>query len=152
MSGAPRFTGQVLKRLKRRYGVAISVVRRTASTTNLRFGTKTVTRESFDVKRALVLPQRLLRNQDPAGFQYGGIFDVQERPEFIIDQDDTTFKPEAGHYVVFDGRRYDIEEVIEYGTAYVLRAKQEVAHDRNAVFNQSTEVGATLTPSTTEAP
>ncbi len=124
-----RFIRQVLYSLKRQYGGTIDIYTLVSSGTNPKTGVATVVRDVIHVDRAVVLPARITRevkksiSQISANkmFVVGGTYDASRRL-FIIDQDDVPDLDLTNNsFIVYRGRKYEIEEVqeMEFETAWM---------------------------------
>lgn len=115
--------------LKKRYGGQVTFHRDT-ELKDMKTGKKTVTKDVFPIKSAIVLPSDLqpkfvydlsyiANNKE---FTMGGVFDSAQR-KIIIDQRDLgSYIPRDRDYFTFDGMRYNIVRVtrFEFNTAYVV--------------------------------
>lgn len=123
-----------IRQMKKEYGSPITVYRLNSTSTNMKTGTKTVSRDSVYVPRAVVLPNSLTRAQAQSisvisankQVVQGGTYDPGQRrfiidrldvPEWSIDQDD---------WIVYSGKRYDIKSIEEFeqDTAWLIVARE----------------------------
>ena len=129
-----RFIDSTLYELKREYGVSLNIVWITAETVDTEAGKMTITRDSVSVNRAIVLPSTTEREfaydltfiASNKNFTYGGLFDTHRR-RVIIDRRDlpTDFEIKVGYWLVFQGKRYEVEEFNEFsGRGFYIVAKQ----------------------------
>lgn len=130
-----RMIQQTLYSLKRQYGGTLSVYRLNDAETDVRTGRKTIDKDVFVVRRAIVLPVKISRevirsiSQISANkaFVYGGSFDSGLR-KFIIDARDLPegFVFTNDDWLVYNGRRYEIKAIweFEFGAAWVIVGKE----------------------------
>lgn len=131
----PRFIRNVLYSLKRKFGREIEYIFQISSTADSRTGKITVVKDSFNVRRAILLPSQLERAftynltfiASSKNFVYGALYDTTER-RIILDEVDlpNQFVPEIGQYIIFDAQRWDVRKVQEFqiGKGYFLIVKQ----------------------------
>lgn len=129
------FIRNMLYSLKRRFGHPMEYVYKITTSTDTRTGKVTITRDSFRIKKAILLPTTLERNfsydltfiASNKNFTYGGIYDTNER-RIILDGNDlpNQFEPETGQSLIFDGKRWDIKEAQKFqvGKGYLILARQ----------------------------
>jgi hypothetical protein len=134
-----------LKRLKVRYGTSLglSVYRQVDVAVDLCTGVQTTFVDTFAVKLPIVLPARNTQEANPGGFEYGGAFVQSQREQFMLDPDDCLFAPRAGDWIIFNERRYDVENVTEYGTAFLVSARQDISSPtgpNNVVMTTTTAI------------
>ena len=112
---------QTIYKLKRLYGREISLYRQGNSVTNTFTGVVTLSgRTVIDVKRAIVLPVKLVRTQVQTismisadkQFVQGGMFDQASR-WFYIDPKDlpSGYQIERDDHIVYRGKKYEIKTV-----------------------------------------
>jgi hypothetical protein len=118
-----RFVRQALYALKRQYGANVTVCKVLDTDTDYETGVKTVSRELYPVKRAIMLPVEAERKVEQgiaqlsanksfvsqAGFDEGKalfIFDARDLP--------TGFKFNLDDYVIVSGEYYLVTEVDEF--------------------------------------
>jgi len=130
-----KFIKRCIRQMKKEYGNTITVYKLGTATTNYDTGVKTHTRESAVVRRAVVLPARLLREVTQTislisankQIVQGGSYDTGKR-HFIIERSDvpSTFELAMDDWIVYDGNRYDITAIdeFEYKTAWIVVAKK----------------------------
>jgi hypothetical protein len=130
-----RMIRQTLYSLKRQYGGTVNVYRLNDAQTDVRTGRKTIDKDVFVVRRAVVLPVRVSReviqtiSQISANkaFVYGGSFDSGLR-KFIIDARDLPegFAFTSDDWLVYNGRRYEIKAIweFEFGAAWIVVGKE----------------------------
>lgn len=135
---------KVLYQMKREYGVTINVNFRTSSTINSKTLQKTTVIDSFCVKRAILFPSSTERNfvyslpmiASNKNFTYGALFDADRR-RILIDAKDipSGVTLDLDMWLVFDGKRYDFEEIHEYefssGFILVVRQATNVSLNNN---------------------
>jgi hypothetical protein len=118
-----RFVRQNLYALKRQYGVDVTVHKILDTETDYQTGDKTVTKETHDVRRAIMLPVEEARKVEQGiahlsankWFVSQGGFDL-DRATFIFDARDlpTGFEFTLNDFVVVEGAYYCVTEVDEY--------------------------------------
>lgn len=138
------FIRKVFYQLKRDYGVSINVNFRTSSTVNSKTLQKTVVTDSFSVKKAILFPSNIERGfvyslpmiASNKNFTYGALFDADRR-RILIDAKDIPagITLDLDMWLVFDGKRYDFEEIHEYefssGFMLVVRQATNVSINNN---------------------
>ena len=129
------FIRKVLYQLKRDYGLQINVNFRTSSILDTKTLQKTVVEDSFLIQRAILLPSNMERAfvyslpmiASNKNFTYGALFDL-ERRRVIVDAKDipATVDLDSDMWLVFDGKRYDLEEIheFEFSSGFMLVVKQ----------------------------
>ena len=154
MNNNPRFIKNVLYSLKRKFGQEIEFIFKVTSTANSRTGKITVTKDSFNIRRGILLPSQLEKEftynltfiASNKNFTYGGLYDTTTR-RVILDAVDlpNQFTPEIGQTLIFDARRWDIKKVQEFqiGRGFFLIVKQVTSIDleqliKRHVFNDFT--------------
>lgn len=130
-----RFIRRVLYRMKRSYGLPISIYTSDPGDTNLETGVTDMTYTKIDVRRAIVQPARHHRdfvydlayisaNKD---FTTGGFFDTSDR-RVILDAKDlpSGWELDLNQFVVFKSKRYDIKSFYEFedGMGYILLIRE----------------------------
>lgn len=130
-----RMIRQTLYSLKRQYGGTVSVYRLNDAQTDVRTGRKTIDKDVFVVRRAVILPVKVSRkviqsiSQISANkaFVYGASFDSGLR-KFIIDARDLPegFELTSDDWLVYNGRRYEIKAIweFEFGAAWIVVGKE----------------------------
>ncbi len=129
------FIRRVLYQLKRDYGLEINFNFRTSSELNSETLQKTVVEDSFIVNRAILFPSGMERSfvyslpmiASNKNFTYGALFDVDRR-RILVDARDipSSVTLDNDMWLVFDGKRYDLEEIheFEFSSGFMLVAKQ----------------------------
>ena len=112
----------VIYRLKRQFGISIQIKEEATQTQNLETGEITRTFISDTIRRAVVLPTRLMRDfiydlsfiAANKNFTYGGHFDVNTRI-VIFDKKDLDNISEISNdtLIIISNRRYMVKEVAE---------------------------------------
>lgn len=129
-----RFIRRNIRMLKKDYGSPITIYKLNDTTTNIKTGVKTVNRDSVFVRRAVVLPNRLTREQIQSislisankKVVQGGAFDPGRR-RFIVDRSDVSnWELSQDDWIVYDDKRYDIKSIddFEQNTAWYIVAKE----------------------------
>ena len=138
------FIRKVLYQLKRDYGLSINVNFRTSSTIDSKTLQKTVVEDSFRIARAILLPSNMERAfvyslpmiASNKNFTYGALFDLDRR-RLIVDAKDipATVTLDNDMWLIFDGKRYDLEEIheFEFSSGFMLVVKQAT----NVVLNNN---------------
>lgn len=124
-----RFMRRTLYSMKRRYGGFVTFHRDT-EVLDFENGTKTVTKQVWDIQRAIVLPSDvqpkfvydlsfIANNKE---FTMGGIFDAGPRRLILDTKDLGDYVPQNRDYFTFDGERYEIVRFqrFEYNTGYIV--------------------------------
>ena len=142
------FIANVIYQLKREYGGAVSIQRRTANTLNLETGKKTQTKDAIHVPLAIVLPTRLIRKFDydltyiasNKSFTYGGFYDADFR-EFIFDAKDLPagFAFNLDDALIYKHVRWELKELsaFEDNTAFTIIAKRVKDEPADAVTEKT---------------
>lgn len=129
-----KFIRNVLYRMKRRYGLPANLIKIISEAVNLETGVKTLTRDSLQISRVIILPSTLKReffydlafitgNKD---FTYGGSALTDSR-KFIIDQQDLgAWGIKVGDGIIYNEKRYTVQEIDEFENrlGYVVTAKE----------------------------
>ena len=151
-----RMIQRTLYSLKRQYGGTVSVYRLNDAQTDVRTGRKTIDKDVFVVRRAIILPVKVSReviqsiSQISANkaFVYGGSFDSGLR-KFIIDARDMPegFEFTSDDWLVYDGRRYEIKALweFEFGAAWVIVGKELMGRAPEQVHLAAADSLLTLT-------
>lgn len=115
-----KFMRDTLYDLKKRHSAEIKIVEITHQEQSNLTGRRLVERRTLTVRKAVRLPNSLLRNfaQDIAylaankNFTYGALNDYKTET-FIIDCRDLprTFVPNLNHYIVYKDKRYDVVNI-----------------------------------------
>ncbi len=128
---------QALYQLKKDYGAPIDIYKLVSSTTNVRTGTKTITKTVTHVRRAVVIPARIDRVAQQSislisankQFVSGGTYDASQR-DFIIDRHDVRTLPEltADDWIIYNRRKYQVKtvEAFEVDAGWVITARELV--------------------------
>lgn len=115
---------QVIYRLKRGYGLPLSINQENSSTVDLATGKRTVTRTATTVQRAILLPTQVHKEfkydigylKANSNFTYGGLFTSSTR-QVIVDKADLppgyVITATDDFSVVFNHQRYAIKTVTE---------------------------------------
>lgn len=122
MPSGLRFIRRALYKLKQRYGTSVDLYKIATTATNRTTGTRTRTYTKKTVKRALVLTAEnitmfiralsyLMAARD---FTEGGFFGIAKRNFVIATKDLGDFEVTTEDYVIYAGRKYEIEKHIEY--------------------------------------
>lgn len=120
--------------MKRRYGLPANLIKITNEVVNLQTGVKTLTRDSLQISRVIILPSTIKReffydlayitgNKD---FTYGGTTLADSR-KFIIDRVDLgSWVLAVGDAIIYNEKRYEIQEIDEFESSlgYVVTAKE----------------------------
>jgi hypothetical protein len=124
---------QTMYAMKRQYGGRIDVYRLNDVETNLRTGVKTIAKDVFAIRRAVILPVHISRNvvqsisQISANkkFVYGANFDAGKRT-FVIDSRDLPegFQFKNDDWIVYRNRRYDLADIqeLEFAAGWIIVA------------------------------
>jgi hypothetical protein len=130
-----RMIWQSMYALKRQYGGRIDVYRLNDVETNLRTGEKTIDKDCFHLRRAVILPVRISRDvvqsisQISANkkFVYGANFDAGKRA-FVIDSRDLPegFQFKNDDWIVYRSRRYDLEAIqeLEFSAGWIITGSE----------------------------
>jgi len=131
-------------RLKRMYGQQIEFVRLISIAVNTATGVQNVTRNSWTLQRAVVLPKVLERSfkydlsfiAANKNFTYGALYDAGTR-EILIDKKDIgiNFVPTMNDYLVWNQGHYKISEAQDYEGTNALYIKAV-----NVVGNSSDDI------------
>lgn len=129
-----RFIRQNIYTLKREYGGSVTVYKLLDASTNLDSGQKSYNSDSYEIRRAVVLPVHMVRHVIQSislisankKIVQGGTFDMGDRV-FIIDRRDvpSTLELMKDDWIIYDDRRYDIKTIDEYEqkTAWLIVGK-----------------------------
>jgi len=130
-----RMIQQILYSLKRQYGGTVSVYRLNDAETDVRTGRKSINKDVFVVRRAVILPvtvsreviQSISQISANKAFVYGASFDSGLR-KFIIDARDLPegFEFTNDYWLVYNGRRYEIKAIweFEFRAAWIIVGKE----------------------------
>lgn len=129
------FINGVIYRLKRRYGQSIEFVRFLGFTVDTATGRQTVSRDSWTLNRAVVLPKQLERSfaydlsfiAANKNFTYGAFYDKGTR-EILIDKHDirANFIPVINDYLIWNQGHYSIVELQDYEGSNALYVKAQM--------------------------
>ena len=117
MSQGLRFIRQNLRRLRRRYGLPLSVCNTTTSTVNRDTGARTRVYESVDIQRALVLVgMGKTETKYDVGYllKQGGEYDIVDRTFILNPTDLGDFIITTDSYIVYDNEKYQVIDVSKY--------------------------------------
>ena len=135
-----KFIRRCIYQMKREYGGSITLYQLGAVATDYQSGVKTVTRTSYPITRAIVLPDRIKREvintismiSANKKFVQGGTFATGTRT-FIIDRRDVPNLAVINNedWIMYDGKRYELKWIDEFeqNTAWLIIAKQLVGHE-----------------------
>lgn len=128
-----RMIRQTMYAMKRQYGGRIDVYRLNDVETNLRTGVKTIDKEVFPIRRAVILPVHISRDvvqsisQISANkkFVYGANFDAGKRT-FVIHSRDLPegFQFRNDDWIVYRNSRYDLADIqeLEFAAGWIIVA------------------------------
>lgn len=122
-------TPALLYSLKRRFPARVDAYRLVSSDVNVRTGERTIVKELYPIKRAIVLPVKIAVQSDiaPKGFNYGGYYDESVR-FFIIDRVDLSIELTRDDWLVHNDKKYEIKTIEARDPAYLI-----VGHDTGEV-------------------
>ena len=131
-----RLMKRALYNLKRQFGGTIDIYTLSTAATDPKTGDVTATRDVITVDRAIVLPARMVRevkksiSQISANkmFVVGGTYDAG-RKIFIVDRSDVPdLQLTNNSYIVYRGRKYEIEEVqeFEFEAGWIITSRELV--------------------------
>jgi len=112
----------VIYNLKRQYGGPIDIYNFLGSTVDLKTGVSTSEKELSQIKRAVILPARAMRNfvqsiskiSADKQFVYGGTYDRRTRM-FLVDRlDAPDLDLTIDDWIVYDGKKYEIKHFDEF--------------------------------------
>lgn len=137
----------ILYSLQRQYGDAISVYQPGTSSVDALTGNRTTDVTSIDIKRAIILPARILPKTAQTisvisankQFVMGGHYDSSTRI-FIIDrakQDVANLVLKEQDWIVYQNKKYEIEVIgeFEFDSAWVVTAKAVLGDIPEKIFN-----------------
>lgn len=140
-----RVVRQTIYALKRQYGGRIDIYRLNDAETDLRTGEKTIDKDVFPIRRAVILPNRISRDvvqsisQISANkkFVMGSSFDSGRR-SFIIDCRDVpdSYHPKNDDWIVYRNRRYDIQDIeeFEFRSGWIIKAQEVFGNPVEQIF------------------
>ena len=146
MSNHMRFLKVQLYSLKREYGFSLSIYRQTVGNTNLDTGAKTLTRVSYDIQRAVVVPIKFDTSAFYSAsflkfareFAYGGFQDIDAK-RIIIDSADLPigFKIIPEDFIVYQHKKYEIKysEPLENNIGYQMVVQHLTGSPTNEIIN-----------------
>lgn len=115
-----KFMRDTLYDLKKRHSAKIKIVEILRIEQSNRTGRRLVSKKTFDIKRAIRLPNDLKRSfvQDIAylaankNFTYGALNDYKTET-FVIDARDLpcSYVPNLSHYLIYENQRYDLVDI-----------------------------------------
>ncbi len=137
---------QVMYQLMRQYGAPIEIYQPTSVDTDYFTGSKTASKSKIDVRFAAVLPAESVRKffqgisyiAESRVFVSQGAGWDQDARGFIIDAIDTPgYTPEVEHWIVYDGKKYEISDIkeMEYQTGWLLVGKRVRGSDPERIIN-----------------
>lgn len=112
------FVREVLYGLKRDYGKRLDIYQIVSSDFDLETGEKTVKKNFFTVRLAILLPQKIARDFQydlsfiaaSKNFTYGGTLDKQDRIVIVAGADvPKGYQPKLGDYFVIASKRYTLK-------------------------------------------
>lgn len=132
-SALTRRIDQTLYMLKRYYGGTINVYQMGDATVNHLTGERTVPRTVTTIKRAVILPAKVLRDVVQSismisankAFVVGGNFDTNTRMFIIERKDAPELDLTESDWIVFRNRRYEVKsfDEFEFNSAWVITGK-----------------------------
>jgi len=140
-----RVIRQTIYALKRQYGGRVDLYRLNDSETDLRTGVKVINKDVFPIRQAIILPNRISRDivqsisQISANkkFVYGASFDSGKR-NFILDSRDLSdgFQIKNDDWIVYQNRRYDIEDVeeFEFRSGWIIKAQEVLGRPVEQIY------------------
>ena len=120
---------KIIYRLKRQYGVELTIRTPTSNTPDYKTGDVTRTYTEYVIRRAVILPKKLARIYVGTGgvFSYGGYFD-ETNTYILIDNKDLAagYLPTEKDSCVMNSKVYEIDKVIspQNNKAHVLVVKE----------------------------
>lgn len=148
------FIRKVLYQLKAQYGLEVNFNYRTSTSLNSQTLQKTTTVDSFIVKRAILLDSNMERAfiyslpmiASNKNFTYGALFDADRR-RLILDAKDIPdgVTLDNDMWLVFNGNRYDLEEIHEFSSGFMLVVKQATSVKLENTIKRSYETPLDLT-------
>lgn len=119
-----QFIKQTFYRLKRQYGVPVTIIRRTSGQRNLETGLAAVTDQDYDIQRAIKMPEL-----SSSSVEFGAVFRhfrfgsevTLGSTQYAIDRKDMEFIPKIGDVVKYRDIEYAIKDVTDIeGFGYVV--------------------------------
>ncbi len=136
MSQALRFIRNSLRRLRKRFGLPITVCNITGTAVDWDTGDETRTIETVEIKRALVLSGRRMSETkydvsyivSARHFMEGGEYDVVDRVIVLDPNDLGSLVMTTSSYIVYSGEKYEVldTEKFENGMAIIAPCKRTV--------------------------
>lgn len=123
-----------LYNLKRQYGGRIQIYKLLGATTNVETGDKEIDKDVYDVRRAIILPTKVFRENIQSisiisankKFVQGGRWDAGTKT-FIVERRDVPGISELtmDDWIVYASRRFQITDVWEYefDSGWIINAK-----------------------------
>jgi len=140
-----RFISRVLYRLKRRYGAKVSF-HRDSETLTLKTGKKTASKQTWDFKHAIILPNSqsqqfvydLAYIAGNKNFTEGAIFDSGNRKLILDSKDLGTYIPQQRDYFTYGNERWNVIKVqkFELNTGYVITGQEVKGSPVRDVHNE----------------
>ena len=129
-----KFIRRCVYQMKREYGGCITVYKLESASTDRATGLKEVSRTSYPINRAIVLPTRLKREVIQSislisankQIVQGGMFDTGTRI-FIIDRRDASFDDlNNDDWIVYEHKRFELKWIDEFEqqTAWLIVGKE----------------------------
>ena len=137
-----QFIRRVMYRMKRRYGAKIEYYRTGDLTVDETTGIATGSRTKLTLNKVVRLPDVNIRETMPLprGVTREVRYDRSER-DFVIDVKDlpSGFIPEVEDYLIMDGRRYNVKEVVEWDfrQGYFITAFSTEGQELEQIFEMS---------------
>lgn len=145
-----RLIRQSMYALKRQFGGRIDVYRLNDTETDLKTGVKTIDKDCFHIRRAVILPVRISRDvvqsisQISANkkFVYGASFDAGKRT-FVIDSRDLPngFRFGNDDWIVYRSRRYDLAAIqeLEFEAGWIIEGAEVMGRRPEQSFNANAD-------------
>lgn len=128
-----RFIRRILYSLKKRYGGHVTF-HRDSEQLDLKTGKKIVTKEIFQISKAIILPNDIQQKfvydlsfiANNKEFTTGGIFDTGPRRVILDSKDLNGYVPQDRDYFTFDGVRYNVVRFsrFEFNTGYIITGQE----------------------------
>lgn len=141
---------QALYSLKREYGAPIDIYKLLSTDTDVRTGQKTLLKSATHIRRAPVLPSKIVRTVNQSislissnkQLVTGGTYDLSKR-DFLVDRLDAPNLPTltADDWIVYDGRKWQIESVedFEVHAGWIITGRELVGEIPEQIFNLRAE-------------
>lgn len=140
------FIDRVLYSQMKRKGVRVSFIRPT-EVLNLEAGSKTVDKQIFEVRKAILLPDSLDRRfvydltfiANNKNFTYGALFDTAARKIIVRKADLNGYVPQLDDYMLFESDRWNLVQIIkfEYNVGYLLVGQRVEGAHLGGAYNAS---------------